>query len=118
MQTVETIAAPAQQNPFKVGDVLCSSWGYDQTNASFYKVIRVTPKQVTLQEYATVRTEGQGEFMAGTTVPDFSKPVNAPIRRAYSFRTWDNSGKAIVRMTSYEYASLWDGKPQRTSWYA
>ena len=25
------------QNPYKVGDILYSSWGYDQTNINFYK---------------------------------------------------------------------------------
>lgn len=33
-----------------VGDVLCSTWGYDQTNYDFYKVIKTTAKTVTLEK--------------------------------------------------------------------
>ncbi|HEM5454175.1 hypothetical protein HO944_09415 [Streptococcus suis] len=33
-----------------VGDVLCSTWGYDQTNYDFYKVIKVTAKTITIEK--------------------------------------------------------------------
>jgi len=37
------------------GSFLYSSWGYDQTNADFYKVVKRTPKMVTIvQVYATM----------------------------------------------------------------
>lgn len=28
--------------PLKVGDIFYSSWGYDQTNIDFYKVLEIT----------------------------------------------------------------------------
>ena len=34
----------------KVGDFLYAVWGYDQTNATFWKVLKRTPHQVTLVE--------------------------------------------------------------------
>ena len=117
MQTVQPIAATQPANPFKVGDVLCSSWGYDQTNASFYKVIAVTAKQVTLQQYGTTRTESSPRSMSGTTTPDFTHPLESPIRRAVKFCDFDG-GRHYVKIESYERAYAWDGKPQNTSWYA
>ena len=39
-----------KSNGMQVGDVLYSSWGYDQTNASFYEIVKRTPKMVTLVE--------------------------------------------------------------------
>lgn len=33
-----------------VGDILCSTWGYDQTNYDFYKVTKITEKTVTLEK--------------------------------------------------------------------
>lgn len=33
-----------------VGDKLCSTWGYDQTNYDFFEVIKVTEKTVTVKE--------------------------------------------------------------------
>jgi len=35
------------------GDFLYAVWGYDQTNASFWKVLKRTPHQVTLVEVQT-----------------------------------------------------------------
>jgi hypothetical protein len=42
-------------NPYKVGDVFRSSWGYDQTNINYYQAIKVTTKTVTVREIAQER---------------------------------------------------------------
>jgi hypothetical protein len=39
-------------NPLKVGDLLYTSWGYDQTNVEFYAVTRVSGKRVWIREIA------------------------------------------------------------------
>jgi hypothetical protein len=39
-------------NPAKVGDLLYTSWGYDQTNVEFYAVTRVSGKRVWVREIA------------------------------------------------------------------
>ncbi len=33
-----------EPNPAKVGDILCSSWGYDQTNVDWYQVVEAKGK--------------------------------------------------------------------------
>ncbi|EAC5221451.1 hypothetical protein E3W82_00645 [Listeria monocytogenes] len=33
----------------KVNDIFCTSWGYEQTNVSFWQVVKRTPKSVTLR---------------------------------------------------------------------
>lgn len=35
---------------FQVGDVLYSSWGYEQTNINFYQVVKATDKTVWVRE--------------------------------------------------------------------
>jgi hypothetical protein len=42
-------------NPYKIGDVFRSSWGYDQTNINYYQAIKVTAKTVTVREIAQER---------------------------------------------------------------
>ena len=42
-------------NPYKVGDVFRSSWGYDQTNINYYQAIKVTAKSITVREIAQER---------------------------------------------------------------
>ena len=41
----------------QAGDYLVASWGYDQTNATFYKVLKRTPKMVTLVEVQSTKGE-------------------------------------------------------------
>jgi len=43
--------APAHN--VKVGDWFYCSWGYDQTNVDFYRVVGVTPKSVKIQQWTT-----------------------------------------------------------------
>lgn len=35
--------------PFKVGDVLAYSWGYEQTNYDFYQIVKRTARSVTIR---------------------------------------------------------------------
>jgi hypothetical protein len=107
-------------NPFMVGDILESSWGYDQTNVDFYEVVRVTKKSVELRELAKTTTETG--FMSGSTVPvpgkytgeTFLRRVGAPYRN----EDFADKSKYSVSVTSCAHASLWDGKPANCSWYA
>lgn len=51
-----------------VGDVLYTSWGYDQTNVDFYQVTRIVGKATfEVRELATMSTETH--FMSGYIVP-------------------------------------------------
>jgi hypothetical protein len=40
-------------NDYKVGDVVNTCWGYEQTNREYYEVIAVKGKKVTIREIAT-----------------------------------------------------------------
>jgi hypothetical protein len=45
-------------NPFKLGDLLYSSWGYEQTNVDFYQVTKVGDKSVWVRPIASEMVEG------------------------------------------------------------
>lgn len=95
----------------KVGDILNSSWGYDQTNVTFYQVTRVTPSSVELGTLRSVE-DYDGQSMTGTKTPLPGEFVNGNrwLKRV--------SASGQVKLDSFEYARLWDGKPQRFSTYA
>ena len=57
----------ATPNPYKVGDIVNTSWGYDQTNVEFYAVTRATASTVWVRRVAA-DTESTG-FMCGRTWP-------------------------------------------------
>jgi hypothetical protein len=51
--------------------------------------------------------------MTGRVIP--AEPIQA---KSGEFRRKLRAGSNYVRISSYEFASLWDGAPQRVSFYA
>ncbi len=103
-------------NPLVPGDVLYTSWGYDQTNVDFYAVTRVSGKRTWVKEIAA-ETKETG-FMSGRT-----KPV-LPITYLDKAETMhiaapDYKGGASIKIS--ESATAWKTDPtaeHSTSWYA
>jgi hypothetical protein len=72
----------AQQNMkhnFKVGQVLYNSWGYDQTNISFYQVIESKQKSIVLRKIASSSVAGTEGFMCVNVKPIENAFVGEPI---------------------------------------
>ena len=105
-------AAVANNHPLKLGDILVSSWGYDQTNVDFYQVVRVTRSSVGIRQIkADVSETG---FMSGQSVPRVGE-----FHEAYpKVLTKRPNEHGRVRIASYATAFPWSGKPSFTSWYA
>lgn len=103
--TITSVRSP------KVGDILHSSWGWGQTNASFYKVIKVTGARVTLQELRNIETASKETWMFGTAIPDLNSSKGSPIVKGFKA---DEKGYR-VKVSSYAGAFLWDGKPAEVS---
>ena len=101
----------------KKGDIFVEHWGYDQTNADYYKVLKATAKTVILRQLATKTTpDKEPGAMTGTNVPIKNKweRDSKPFRRT----VYLYMGRPHVRIRSYSSAELWDGTPQNISWYA
>lgn len=54
-----TAVAPTEVG-VEVGSVFVSSWGYDQTNVDFYKVVGLTPKGVKVQQWSSATVSDDG----------------------------------------------------------
>lgn len=54
----KTNARKTLVNPFVVGEILYSSWGYDQTNIDFYQVVEVGQKTVKIRSIGGQMVEG------------------------------------------------------------
>jgi hypothetical protein len=101
-------------NPYKVDDVLSSSWGYDQTNVDFYKVVAVKKSLIELRRLKS-ETKENG-FMCGDTWPvqpfEFDERYPAVIRKK-------PKPDGSVKLESWGmWCRPWDGKPKHCSWYA
>jgi len=98
------------KQPFKVGDILVSTWGYEQTNVDFYKVLSVNNLTVTFQELQS-QQKSDGD-MQGTAVP--TQKLIGAVRKGQM----RNRGNATyIKLNSYSFAHLWDGKPERYTAY-
>ena len=130
----------------KVGDVMYSSWGYDQTNVDFYKVVRATAKSVWLISIGASAVEGSEGFMCNRVLPDPARELCTRCNREASDRChspegdydgrrhdYENTphvhrirngyqGQPAVTLTSYSSARLWNPERDETgvycSWYA
>jgi hypothetical protein len=97
----------------KVGDILVSSWGYDQTNIDFYKVIGLTAKSVKIVKIGQQIHEQTG-WLQETVLPDPDIVLSEPITR----RVGIASDGYSVKVRDYAWAYLWDGRPKHQSHYA
>lgn len=95
-----------------VGDILVSSWGWDQTNIDYYQVVAVTKASVRIQKIRKARTDTRAQYTDEVVpLPDtFDGPTM--LRR---YRTAKNIDRAwyTISIEDYASASLWDGKPDQ-----
>lgn len=75
----QRLARQGQVNPYKVGDVLRSCWGYEQTNVEWYEIREIRGKYVVIQEIAC-ESEGTG-WLQGRSVPCPGRFIGEPMRR-------------------------------------
>jgi len=101
---------------FKIGDVLYNSWGYDQTNVSFFEVVGLVGKaSIEIRPIASDVVEGSEGFMSESVVPvpgSFSD--DCPVMR----KRVDKWGAVDIYKASYGRARKWDGRPKYSSHYA
>lgn len=111
-------AQDAVPNPLKAGDILYSSWGYDQTNIDFYQVVESKGQFVKIRQLRAEITESGHLSMSGNAKPvgtGVYKPNSEIIRRKVNVYGADS---IYVRIDSCASASPWDGVPKTCSWYA
>jgi len=91
-----------------VGDILYSSWGYDQTNIDWYQIVGVpTEKLVLVREIGgkILRSDGYGQDQVMPDPGRFVGPVMKKIPKG--------DGRHLsIKISDVETAWKWDGKPK------
>lgn len=109
---------------FKVGDILASSWGYEQTNINLYQVVALNGKtMITVKE---VNLEPKEVTAQGPMSEDISfklpKGIVAPEDGKEIRRKVVNYGKEPagehISITDYAFAHKYNGEKLYRSWYA
>ena len=129
----------------EIGQIVYSSWGYDQTNIDFYKVIRKTAAMVELraigQKYVE-STSSMSEYVVAdadnelfesahmsraeavkrgaeiVSEMDGGDYVYAKFAAISKHKAQFSHGRLVVKFASYKYAYSWDGKKDFQSHWA
>lgn len=97
-----------------VGDIFVCTWGYDQTNVDFYRVIKKTKTGVSLIPMSKRVMEYNDRYMTGKVLPGEDFAGSQPIRRKLN----KYGDKFYVSINSFSSARKWDGKAETFTTYA
>jgi hypothetical protein len=88
---------------YVAGDILYSSWGYDQTNVDFYEVTGVLGKQITLRAVGSkvVRSSPGIEYVVAQPGRFTGPPMKKLVQQG-----------GVVKIDSVARAYKWDGTPR------
>lgn len=89
----------AFRHDFKVGEVLHSSWGYEQTNVEFYEIVAISEKQVSFREVAQ-RRERTGHD-SGRCYPIKGEYLNDKVYTR-TVKAGYNGGRGSVAFAEYQ----------------
>ena len=119
----------------EVGQILYSSWGYDQTNIDFYQIVRVSDKGTVWIQPMSKKSETVGweqySVVPGEVITQkeswnwvvkvnedgsvYRDRVAEVFEVKPSRHKWHGDG---VTLNSYSGAWVWDGKPKHETKYA
>lgn len=96
-----------EQDGYQVGDILEGSWGYDQTNIDFYRVVKRTDKTVWMRKMQTRHVSDAG-FMSDHVEPGDDIETAGLMRRKLHH---DQDGRIMgcAFQPSYGWISAWRG---------
>lgn len=103
-------------HPYQVGNVISSSWGYDQTNVDFYIVTRVAGAMIEIKQLkADLAIDPGVGSMTGQIKPSEPHEFHPDFPKTIRKRP-GNDGQ--FKLESWgRWCRPWDGKPKRCSWY-
>ena len=100
--------------PYKPGDIIYNSWGYDQTNVDFYQVVRCTKSSVFIRQIKGEFASSAGCDMAAYVTPLKNEFTGEEIRKKIQWY----EGNAYIKF-EFGGCSRWqEGQEIYCSWYA
>lgn len=103
-----------QPHTLKVGDILNTSWGYDQTQVEFYQVVEVKGKAtVVTRELCQEVEEGSEGYDSNRVLAIKDKFCT---KATSTHRVNMSGGYPSISANYGQNATLWDGNSQHHSW--
>lgn len=118
-----------EKREVKVGDIFYTSWGYDQTNVEFYKVVRATKSSVWIQETSQIREYadyGNGDYWTTKSTGEIGSrqvynsetgeyEVKYPPITMHRIQYQHGYAEPAIRISYSSTGWLWDGQPKQAS---
>jgi len=104
----------AWSNPLAVGQILYTSWGYDQTNVEFYVVTKVSGRKVSVAQIAS-DYESTG-FMSGKTWP--AMPIRIVGEESQHIAQPSGANGVYIKISNSVHAWPETGREHCTTSYA
>jgi hypothetical protein len=110
----------------EVGDILLANWGYEANNPHFFKVIKRTPKQVTIVQLEVETVSYTNDGMGGKMVIPTTKPATWSVWWNNNYKDGEDNTDPVtlkkkvhnntergeyVELAYYAYAFKWNGQP-------
>ena len=89
---------------FKVGDILCGTWGYNMVIPAFYKIIKKTNKTFVLKEL-------KEKLVSGHYNGNFEVVATDKFENDKEIKVRPNKINRLVITNKRLSLSLWDGEP-------
>jgi hypothetical protein len=103
-------------NPYKLGDILYSCWGYEQTNREFYQVVAVGNRSLKLRQIACESVRATGPF-SDQVAPLKDKFVSEKIYRVnIVIHVWGDKVGHSVKSPTHGSLSIHEGGSHSRSW--
>ena len=99
---------------YAVGDIVCNSWGYEQTNVDFAQVVSMTAKTITVRPIAQKTVEGS---IGNSGMSERVLGVKDCFLNKVDFRLTVRPEGRLSGGASYDYWSKWDGRSKYSSSY-
>lgn len=111
MAEARMLSYAADAEKIQTGSILYSSWGYEQTNIDFFKVISRKGMNIVMQQIGSKLVNYNGIQMSGQKIADESVLKGEPMnKRINKFGT--------ITLNSFSFCGVWDGQPKSFSNYA
>lgn len=109
-KAAEREARKTQGRGLEIGDVLVSSWGYEQTNVDFYEVVALVGTKTVELRLIKQRCTDTG-YQSGHALPVPGHYIGEGVIRKQAC-------EGTVRLSGFQSARKWDGRPVAwTSYY-
>lgn len=92
-------------NPFKVGEILYDSWGYEQTNIDFFQIVEVGKKSVKIRKIAQKLVREAGwlcEYVA-PAINEFTSEAKTKVLKVYVGDQTGNVSVSVGGLSKYTY---------------